>query len=277
MKNFFLMLIVLSALFLTACTRVPAGEVGVRFNLYGSEKGVQATVVGPGKYYLTPNEEIYTFPTFTQTYVWEGSETIQFQDKDSLQITTDVGITYRVDEKRVADIFAKYRKGIDEITSKFLRNMVRDSMVKRAGGLGVEVLAGPGKAAFMDSVMADVQKEAARDGIIVEKLYLTGSMNLPPQVRDAINLKIKATQIAQQRENEVAAAEAEAKTAVAVADGKAKARVLEATAEAESIRVTGAALRENPKLVELRWVEKWDGKQPQTVLGGNTQTLISLP
>jgi hypothetical protein len=62
------LLLAASAFTLTACDRetVPAGYVGVKVDLYGTEKGVQQQVVGVGRYWLTINEELYKFPTFNQ-------------------------------------------------------------------------------------------------------------------------------------------------------------------------------------------------------------------
>ena len=59
------------------------------------------------------------------------------------------------------------------------------------------------------------------------------------------------------------------------AETDAKTSIIKARADAESIRIQGEALQKNPKLVELKMVEKWDGKAPQ-VLGGNGTTLIPL-
>ena len=46
---------------------VPAGYVGVKVNLYGSEKGVQNEELGVGRYLLTWNEQCYLFPTFNSS------------------------------------------------------------------------------------------------------------------------------------------------------------------------------------------------------------------
>ncbi|MBU1102461.1 prohibitin family protein, partial [Patescibacteria group bacterium] len=35
-----------------------------------------------------------------------------------------------------------------------------------------------------------------------------------------------------------------------------------AQGKAEAIRIEAQALMQNPKVVELRWIEKWDGKVP---------------
>ena len=99
------MLIVLA----TACSKVPAGYVGVKVNLYGTSKGVQAEELAVGRYWIGMNEELYTFPTFTQNYVWtrsstEGSpndESISFQTNEGVVVNTDVGISYHINSKKV--------------------------------------------------------------------------------------------------------------------------------------------------------------------------------
>ncbi len=270
MKKFLIAALMLGVLAVTGCAKIPAGHVGVKFNLYADDKGVQMKELGPGRYWLSWNEEIYKFPTFTQTYTWEGAEAFEFSDRDGTIVETDVGITYRVDPNSVTKIFQTYRKGIDEITSVFLRNMIRDALVKRAGALPADKIYGEGKAALMDQVQADVIAQTKPLGIIVEKIYLTGSMRLPPNVREAINAKIKATQFAQQRENEVAAAKAEADKAIETARGESQSKILVAQGEAEAIRIKGDALRQNPNLVQLMWVEKWDGVMPTHQLGNAT-------
>nr|ELK2664626.1 prohibitin family protein [Pseudomonas aeruginosa] len=40
---------------LAGCSKVPAGNVGVIVNLYGSEKGVETREVGTGRYWVGVN------------------------------------------------------------------------------------------------------------------------------------------------------------------------------------------------------------------------------
>jgi len=50
--------------------------------------------------------------------------------------------------------------------------------------------------------------------------------------------------------------------------------VIKARGEAESIRIRGEALKENPAYVELQIVDRWDGIAPLVVGGG--PVLMSL-
>lgn len=281
MNNFFRNTIVLITMItLTACAKVPAGHVGVLFNLYGADRGVQIQEKNPGRYWLTWNEELYIFPTFTQTYTWQYDnkvdESLSFGTVEGLSVNADVGITYSIAPDKVTELFQTYRKGVHEITNTFLRNMVRDALVKRASTIGIEAVYGRGKAELIENVQRDVTEQVAAIGINVEKVYWIGDLRLPRNVTEAINAKIQATQMAEQRKNEVAQAEAEAAKEVAKADGEAKARLALAHAEAEAIRIKGEALRLNPNVIELNMIERWDGKLPVYQLG-NSSSLIQLP
>lgn len=252
---------------LGGCSKVPAGNVGVIVNLYGSEKGVELKEVGTGKYWVGINEELYLFPTFTQTETWTGDETITFQTVEGMKVGGDVGITYAVAPDKVTTLFQKYRAGIDEITNKFLRNMVRDAFNDVASKLPVESVYGQGKADLLLAVEQRVRAQVAPIGINLERIYYASDLALPPQVTASLNAKIQATQMAEQRRNEVAQAKAEADKERARAQGEADAKLLIAQADAKAIEVRAQALRANPDVVTLNAVEKWDGKLP-TYTGG---------
>lgn len=284
------MLFVGAALF-ASCSKVPAGNVGVKFYLLGGSKGIDQEELSPGRYWIGANEDLYVFPTFTQNYVWtsdktEGSkndESFNFQDVQGLQLNADIGITYKINPDKVSMIFEKYKRGIDEITDVYLRNMVRDALVKRASLLDVEYIYGKGRSELIENVTKDVQELCAPIGIEVEKIYWIGRIKLPKAVNDAINAKIKATQVAQQRENELREAQAQAKKKIAQAEGesesikamakgKAEAILTEAEAQAKANRLLNASLTKT--LVDYKKVERWDGKMPQ--VNGQSGVLVDL-
>lgn len=95
------------ALFVTACTKVPAGNVGVKVNLLGSDKGVQVEELGVGRYWVGINEELYLFPTFTQNVTWSGNKSITFQTSEGMKVSGDVGLTYSIDPTKATTLFQK--------------------------------------------------------------------------------------------------------------------------------------------------------------------------
>lgn len=264
-------LLVLLIIFSVGCSRVPAGNVGVKVFLLGGDKGVDSVELSPGRYWVGVNEELHVFPTFTQNYVWTkdpaesspNDESFTFQTVEGLSVNADIGISYRIKPDKVTDIFQKYRKGVDEITDIYIRNMVRDSLVRMSSSLPVESVYGSGKSKLMDDVEKDVRDSVEGIGIIIEKIYWIGELRLPGQVIRSINAKIEATQKAQQRINEVAQSKAEADKEIEKARGIAESKLTVARAEAKSIALQGEALRKNPEVLKLRAIERWDGILPK--------------
>lgn len=259
----------------TACSKVPAGNVGVKAYLLGNDKGVDTEELGPGRYYIGINEELYLFPTFTQNYTWakdcqDGdctNEELGFQTVEGLAVTADVGISYHIAPDKAATIFQKYRKGVDEITDIYLRNMVRDALVKNASSMPVETVYGAGKTKLIQQVQDDVAKQTKDIGIVIEKIYWVGELRLPDTVVRSINAKIQMTQQAQQARNQVEKAKADADIKIATATGAAESLRIISEAQGNAIREKGRAISENPKVIELTYAERWNGELPR-VTGG---------
>jgi len=264
-----LLLICLAAVALGACSKVPAGNVGVKVYLLGGAKGVDTETLSPGRYWIGWNEDLYLFPTFTQNYVWtkaktegsEADESITFQTMEGLSVNTDVGISYHIDPKKVPLVFQKYRKGVEEITSIYLRSMVRDAFVNAGSTRPIESAYGSGKQVLFIEVQKEVTNQVAPIGIIIERIYSVGDFRLPPKVVEAINAKINATQQAQQKKNEIVAAKAEAEKTVAKAQGEANSILAVAEAQAKANRILSESI--TPELVRYKSIEKWNGVLPR--------------
>lgn len=260
---------------MAACSQVPAGHVGIKVYLLGQKKGVDIEVLPVGRYWIGINEQLYTFPTFEQNYVWtrdehEGNthdESITFQDNQGTTINGDFGISYHIEPEKAATVFQKYRRGLDEITDIFLRNQVRDALNKVASKMTVDEIYGEKKGEFMEEAQGLVADQVKDIGIYITKIYIVGSLRLPENVTTALNLKIASTQRAIQRENELREAEAQAKKDVAQAEGQAKALLATAGAQAEANLTLAKSL--TPELVQYKAIEKWNGSLPQ-VNGAST-------
>ena len=95
-------------------------------------------------------------------------------------------------------------------------------------------------------------------------------------MRASINAKIEATQRALLRENEVAQSKAEAEKLRVAAQGEADARLTRAKAEAEAIAIKAKALRDNPGILQLNAIDKWNGVLPQYMTGGATVPFVPV-
>lgn len=287
LKKLLLCVGLVATVMLSGCSKVPVGNVGVKVYLLGGDKGVDHEVLGAGKYYIGMNEELYLFPTFSQNYVWdkagEVDQSLSFGTAEGLSISADLGITYAIQPDKVPLVFQKYRKGVSEITDIYLRNMVRDALVRSASTRNVESIYGVGKAELIEEVEDTVRAQVKDIGIIVERVYWVGDLRLPDSVTKSINAKIQATQISMQRENEVKTAEAQAAIEVAQAKGQAEAKLTNARAEAESLRIQNAALHESRDILELRRIEvsklaaeKWNGVLPTHMIPSSAVPFVDV-
>ena len=252
---------------------VPAGYVGVRVNLY-ADKGVQNEVLGTGRYFVGINQQLFRFPTFNQLENYK--QPFVFQSSDAMEIKARVGVEYNINPEKVATIFTTYRKGIDDITQINLRQYISDGLIKHAVKMDINELTQGGKSKLLDDVTQEIKTKLEPVGIRIIKLSWTDDLTYPEQVRQSINAKIEATQRALLRENEVAQSKAEAEKLRVAAQGEADARITKAKAEAEAIAIKAKALRDNPDILQLNAIDKWNGILPQYLTAGSPVPFVPV-
>ena len=252
---------------------VPAGYVGVRVNLY-ADKGVQNEVLGTGRYIVGINQQLFRFPTFNQLENYK--QPFVFQSSDAMEIKARVGVEYNINPEKVATIFTTYRKGIDDITQINLRQYISDGLIKHAVKMDINELTQGGKSKLLDDVTQEIKTKLELVGIRIIKLSWTDDLTYPEQVRQSINAKIEATQRALLRENEVAQSKAEAEKLRVAAQGEADARITKAKAEAEAIAIKAKALRDNPDILQLNAIDKWNGVLPQYLTSGSPVPFVPV-
>jgi len=262
------------ALFLwNSFVMVTPGHVGVVVDMFGDSKGVESKELHVGVHFIPPWKSVYQFPVFEQNHTWEDRNAFSFQTSEGLAVSAEVGITYHLQAECIPIIFAKYRRGMDEITHTFIRNYIRDAINKSASKMKIEDLYGSGKEMFFDDVQTLVKSDLKRIGIEISRIYLIGRFHFPQTVVDALNSKIEAIQRAQQRENELREAEAQAKKEIAKAEGRARCSILQAEAESKANFLLSSSI--TPQLIQWQATQKWDGKLPQ-VVGNDSGIMIPM-
>jgi len=252
----------------TSCTRIDAGHVGVRVNLYGSDRGVDDVTEVTGIVWYNPlTTRIYEVPTYVQNAVYtrdenEGSfanEEFRVTSKDGLIASFDVSLNYMTPPESVVKIFKKYRKPAYELEKTVLRNYLRDAFNRTASQFTADMLY-ERRADF--EIISDslVRQILEPEGFVIEQVVILNELRLPESVVENINQKVAATQIAIKKQQEVAQARADADKKIEEARGEAESLLIRAKAEAEANRMRQQSL--NALLIQQQWIEKWDGKLP---------------
>ncbi len=272
-KPIFAVLLSFAAFGIKGCDRVEPGNVGIKVNKLGDDKGV-GEVVGVGRYWTGWNTEIYIFPTFKQMKIYDHD--FSFQMSDGTTIAYLIGVAYKVDPTKVTTVFQTYRKGVEDITDTDLRQKIADALNRLASRMSTDKFIDGGKADLLASALKEIQDDMEPIGIQVISLSYVGKPEYPPTVIDSINAKVTANQKTLQREQEVKPREAEANMLRAEADGQADTKMTLAKAEAESIRIRGQALHENPEFLQLEAINKWSGTLSQYMTSGAGTPFIQV-
>jgi regulator of protease activity HflC (stomatin/prohibitin superfamily) len=250
----FILLVVL----FNSCERIDAGYVGVKVNLYGDNKGVDDVVAVTGMVFYNPmTTKVYEFPTFIQHKEYKGENSFIVNSKDGSEFNVSPIMNYSVQREKVPTIFGKYRRPLEDIEEGFLKTAVYDAFRLATNKYTADELIS-NRAVFEVEVRRLLDNQLLKEGFTINQF--TSNLIYPETFKKSIEAKNNAVQAALRAENEVKTAEAQAKIKVATAEGNAQAMLTSAKAEAEANRMKQQTL--TPLLLQLEYINKWDGKLP---------------
>ncbi|RYF10523.1 MAG: hypothetical protein EOO07_33175 [Chitinophagaceae bacterium] len=248
---------------------IDAGNVGIKINLYGSDRGVDNITIVTGRvWYNSWTTKIVEFPTYTQSVDYDP---FVVTTKDAAEFKVDPKLNYHVNSSMVPQIYRQYRKPLNEIEQQFMRNTIYDAYRIVANSFSSDSVMS-NREKFEDRIQNILTKNLSKDGFIYDQL--TSAITPPESLRQMIDEKNASIQARLKAENQAKQADAEAKVKVATATGEAQALLVRAKAEAEANRLRQTSL--TPLLVQQQWIQKWDGKLPTTQAGGNTSFMMPI-
>jgi len=275
--------IIASSLSLVACGQsVNPGHVGVMIAKFGSNTGIHPEPLGVGWHGTGIGETIIEFPSITKTYQWTAkgdgdnadlNEEITFSDKNALPMSADVSVTLSVNPAMAAAVYGKFNLTFDQLLNGPVRSQVRTAISQETEKMSVEELYSGGRQAAINRALVTTQKyfnDPVRwgkggSGINVEALNWIGAPRYPAIITEALKARTKA-------DADASAAQAQ----VAVAKAQADAIIEKARGEAEANKLLAQSVAQNPALVQLKWIEKWNGQLPQ-YQAGNGSTMVQMP
>jgi len=256
--------------------RIDAGHVGIKVNLIGTGKGVDnATEVTGWVFYNRFTTKIVEFPTFVQHKEYrkteDSDESFVINSKDGSEFHVSPLLNYSVQREKVPYIFTKYRVELGAIEAGFLKTAVYDAFRVVANSYTADELIS-NRELFENKVRKNLETHLLPEGFVLAQF--TSNLVYPETFKKAIEAKNNAVQSALRAENEVKTAEAQAKIKVATAAGNAQAMLTSAKAEAEANRLKQQTI--TPMLLQLEWINKWNGRLPETMLGQGSNTFYGL-
>lgn len=238
--------VIASLLMTFSIERIDSGQTGIIVNLAGSPRGVDDAKVETGwVIYNRFLKQLFEYPSFAQIVDYEPFD---IQDKKGTIFKTDPTIEYYIERDNAKIVFLRYRKTTHELEQSVILTEVKNAYKDIAGLYETDSLIN-NRPAFEKEVEELLRERLSQRGFTFSNIQSSVKPN--DVLQAAIDAKNTAVQNALKVENEKKAAIAEAEKVVAEAKGKADAnRILQ-----ESI---------TPELIQLKAVEKWDGKLPMS-------------
>lgn len=179
---------------------------------------------------------------------------------DLQQVKIAVRVLYRVPESSVVAVYRDYAgEPFDALIKPRVAEALNEITALRSAEIIVQ------KREEVKSQALESARRKVGAVLVIEDLVLE-DINLTDALENAIEAKMVQEQEAARARFAQQQAQVEASTAVIKAKG-----------EAESIALRGAALRENPSVLELQIIERWDGITPLVVGPGATGANMMLP
>ncbi len=237
-RNLVLLLFVLILLF-DSCGTIGAGKRGVLLQ-FGAVTG---KIFGEGLYVKVPFiQKVQKLDIKIQK-----EETVAgAASKDLQTVTSKIALNFHLKPEMSAKIWQEVGS---EYKTRIIDPAIQESMKASTAKFTAEELITK-RETVREDVKILLREKLDPRGIAIDEFNII-DFEFSPVFNQAIEAKVTAEQQALAAKNKLEQVKFEAQQAMEAALGKARA-----------IQIEGDALKSNPNIVELRWIEKWDGQVP---------------
>jgi regulator of protease activity HflC (stomatin/prohibitin superfamily) len=231
----FVALIIIFSVFGT----IGAGERGILLQ-FGA---VQDRVLGEGLYFKIP----FVHSVVKIDVKIQKDEVVASAASKDLQIVTSkIALNYHLDPDAVNKIWQEVGKTYN---TRIIAPSIQEAVKAESAKFTAEELI-IRREEVKEQIKANLTIRLLERSIVVDEFNII-EFEFSRAFNEAIEAKVTAEQLKLKADRDLERIVIEAEQKVADARGK-----------AEAIRIEAVALRQNPQVVELRWIEKWDGKVP---------------
>jgi len=248
MKQFLLPLLILA----TGCTVVSPGERGIGI----SQGEINKEVRKPGTYLWIPH---FRGSAVMDVQIQKSDIESGAATKDQQELMTKVAVNWQIEESKVVEIYENLGN-LRAVLTNVIEPQVHEVMKACVSKMSAEEVLSK-RQELKEQMDAALKARLSPYGITIRDVSII-NFEFGKEYKNAIEQKQVAEQKAKQAEYEAQKAEQDARAAINTARG-----------QAESQKLVQQTL--TPLMIELKKVEKWDGKLPTTILG-NTTPMINV-
>ena len=278
-----LALILIVGLFcvITCVERVPAGYVGVVYNMNG---GIEDETLSQGWKLVAPTKKVTMYSIgLEQSYLTSedkgdspNDESFSIPTSDGKTVRVNLEFSYKFDEERVPETFAMFKgKSGEEIKNTFIKPKIVAWTQEVSANHPVTDIFGDKRTTINAELDTYLREKFDQYGIIIDTVNFT-DISVDAETAAAIQKKVTAQQELELANIEAQTAKIQANKEKEVAQIAAEKALIEAQADADVIRIAAEAEAEanreiaaslTPQLIEKIKYEQWNGVMPK-VSGG---------
>lgn len=218
---------------------VGAGQRGILLQ-FGA---VQDKVFGEGLYFKIPLiQDVVKMDVRIQKDEIPASAA----SKDLQIVTSKIALNYHLSPDSVNKVWQEVGK---DYNTRIISPSIQEAVKAESAKFTAEELITK-REEVKEQIKANLTQRLLTRSIIVDEFNII-DFEFSRAFNEAIEAKVTAEQLKLKADRDLERIVIEAEQKVADARGK-----------AEAISIEAQALRQNPQVVELRWIEKWDGKVP---------------
>ncbi len=240
----------------SSCTRIGVGNVGLKVDQTGDNKGVNPMKYVTGWVFYNPiSSDVVEFPTYMQHVEYEE---FKINAYGGSQFDIKPFINFIVDANKADGIYKEFKTTeISLISTQYIRNAVYQSFTDITGKYNPDELL-KNREKYEKEIFLNLSKSLLLKGFILQQV--TSNLMPPKTLVDAIDAKNKADQDAQKIQLQVAQVEAQARKDIAEAKGDSASEVIRASGKAKANSLRQLTLTEG--ILREKMLDRWDGKLP---------------
>jgi regulator of protease activity HflC (stomatin/prohibitin superfamily) len=222
---------------------------------------------------------VYTCANATNEGAKPNADAIWAPTKDGIKMGFDVSVSWRINPTEASWIYQNVTENDGGSSGRYLwlEDNVLRAKLKSALALTVsnyspiEVYSTK-REEIQNNVIDRMKKELSSYKLILDQIDLR-EVYYNTEYEAAINNKklaeqeaLRLVEVTKQKEEQLKQAEIDKNMAIQKAEGEAKA-----------LMIKGSSINANPKIIQLEWINKWDGKLPTYMMGNGQGVILNLP
>ena len=272
------------AFFITSIIgRIGAQDAGVMVTPGGVDENELHTgwhIVMPWNtiYIMDKTVWVYTCANAASEGAKPDADAIWAPTKDGIKMGFDVSVSWRIVPTEASWIYANISENDGGTSGRYYwleENVIRPKL-KSAMALTVSNYSpieaySTKRQEIQDRIIGRMREEVKGYKLIIEQVDMR-EVFYNPEYEQAINSKklaeqevLRLVEVTKQKEEQLKQSSIDKDIAIQQAEG-----------EAKSLQIKGTSIAQNPKIIDLEWINKWDGKLPTYMMGDGKGVIMNL-